>query len=1077
MSNPSSIEDLKKEKEELLNRVADLMRENNDLRNKIANQPTAPENPGDMWHYPHSLIDSVPLVIYQVKLNDNRDVIHLNHHIETITGHPRSSFVGSKRLRYSDLIHEADRERVREIYNSVSVENRSFEVEYRLINKNGREIWIDEQGKVNVAEDGEVYLNGFILDITERKALSEKLILSKNRFQNLLTFAPYPVAVTNGDFVIEHINEQFEALLGYQVGEVLNRPIKEFINTEGAKSPYNPVELFHDNKKRYRIETTASTKDGNEIPVEIGLSNVDSQGDFLTTFTIIDLTHRRKIEHNIQVNEERLNIAMKAGNVGIWDWNVKANELVWDPSMFRLYGINSADFEGAYDAWEKTLHPDDKERASKAVEEAMLGIKEFDIQFRVITGNKEVKYVHAMGNVIRDKHGRAERMVGVNYDITKEKLAYEQLRLNERSLNSFFEMAPIGIARNDMDGNFIEINEEFVRFTGYSKEELNKLSYWDLTPKEYEGQEEIQLESLRTIGAYGPYEKEYIHKQGYRYPVLLNGRIIQDARGEDFIWSLVQDMSQVKEVDNLLRKGEERLKLALRAGRLGIFDLNLENGSMVWDEGQFEIFEMDPEDFTEHISQWENLLHPDNKEEILRQYEEILEGAEYFDLEFKILTPTGKTKYIHALGHLHFDESGKPNRIVGTNTDITIRVEAAKLRDVFTEELEEKVMERTNELKSTQLELQNQVDTLNQAALVAILDIDGKIKYVNDLFCLTTGFAEGEVLEGDFRVVLPDPESPSVMEAYERAEMGKMWFGELVLISKLDHREEVVVQTTVVPFQNVDGKVEKYVIAFIDITPIKELQLKLGEALEQEKKLNHLKSQFVSMASHQFRTPLAVIQSNSELFSMLTKDLNPSINSIVIKADKRIQKEVKRMTNMMNDVLILGKISSEDLVVKYDVVNVEELCRSIIQTYYKLDTKGREIELVIEGNAKEVNLAEGYIRHAIDNLVSNATKYSSETSPRIKLDYGKDSLQIFVEDDGIGIPPDEMDRVFEPFHRASNIGEILGTGLGLVIAKEYVEMNNGTISVESTLGKGTTFTITLPYDNTNVESPTLITDQ
>ncbi len=227
--------------------------------------------------------------------------------------------------------------------------------------------------------------------------------------------------------------------------------------------------------------------------------------------------------------------------------------------MYHLYELDQTDFVDVYDAWANAIYPDDRDAAEAAVKAAIDGIKPFDVEFRIITKTGAIKYMHGTANVVRDMKGDALRMVGVNKDITAEKEAYRRLLISERQLKAFFDIAPIGIARNDMDGKFVEINSEFERFIGYTKEELNELSYWHLTPQEYQEQEDVQLKSLQDHGKYGPYKKEYIHKDGHRFPVLLHGQILQSLDGKNYIWSTVQDLSRIEQTQKKLMSSLEQL--------------------------------------------------------------------------------------------------------------------------------------------------------------------------------------------------------------------------------------------------------------------------------------------------------------------------------------------------------------------------------------------------------------------------------------------------------------------------------------------------------------------------------------
>ncbi|MDD5274288.1 MAG: PAS domain S-box protein, partial [Methylovulum sp.] len=131
--------------------------------------------------------------------------------------------------------------------------------------------------------------------------------------------------------------------------------------------------------------------------------------------------------------------------------------------------------------------------------------------------------------------------------------AKQTLSLSEEKLRKMFEMSPVGMARNSLDGHYLEANDTFLAMVGYTLAELNQLTYWHLTPQEYEAQEAFQLDLLRTHRRYGPYEKEYIHKDGHRFAVRLNGVLITGSDGEQFIWSMVEDITERKQNEEAMR--------------------------------------------------------------------------------------------------------------------------------------------------------------------------------------------------------------------------------------------------------------------------------------------------------------------------------------------------------------------------------------------------------------------------------------------------------------------------------------------------------------------------------------------
>jgi len=156
---------------------------------------------------------------------------------------------------------------------------------------------------------------------------------------------------------------------------------------------------------------------------------------------------------------------------------------------------------------------------------------------------------HSFKKPIYDSGGEPLFMVCATIDITDAKRSIQELRLSEDKLRKLYETAPVGIARNSMDGQFIEVNQKFSDMVGYTIEQLNALTYWDLTPVKYKDQEKKQIELLSTAGQYGPYEKEFIHSNGNAIPVKLNGVQISDGISAPYIWSFIEDISQRVELE------------------------------------------------------------------------------------------------------------------------------------------------------------------------------------------------------------------------------------------------------------------------------------------------------------------------------------------------------------------------------------------------------------------------------------------------------------------------------------------------------------------------------------------------
>jgi nitrogen-specific signal transduction histidine kinase/PAS domain-containing protein len=238
-------------------------------------------------------------------------------------------------------------------------------------------------------------------------------------------------------------------------------------------------------------------------------------------------------------------------------------------------------------------------------------------------------------------------------------------------------------------------------------------------------------------------------------------------------------------------------------------------------------------------------------------------------------------------------------------------------------------------------------------------------------------------------------------------------------------------------------------------------EMKLKKSLMKEKELGELKTSFVSTASHQFRTPLAVIQSNSELLQILSSDMDEETSKRFKKVTGRITGEITKMTELMDEVLMLGKLTSGNVDVKTQELNLVDFCQKLAKRFNNLQTDGRVINVSTTGKPCTVNLDPKLLTHSLSNLLSNAFKYSlGKQNPELAISFKSKELVLSVKDYGIGIPKDDFTMLFQPFFRANNVTEIKGTGLGLSIAKEYIEKNNGQITAKSIQGEGSCFEVT-----------------
>ena len=330
-------------------------------------------------------------------------------------------------------------------------------------------------------------------------------------------------------------------------------------------------------------------------------------------------------------------------------------------------------------------------------------------------------------------------------------------------------------------------------------------------------------------------------------------------------------------------------------------------------------------------------------------------------------------------------------------------------------------------------------------------DKRGKIKTANSAFCKQTGYSASELIGQNICDVLKGSMS--------NAKDGKSSISEHELLYKNGNKERYYASS----FPLYDGANQMAGTASVvfGIAEMPNYQNHLEKMLKAEQEWSTMRLNFVKQASHEFRTPLSIIQSNVELIALSSSaETSPSSR---IKFEKRIINEIDYMTTLMDKVLILERIGSGYFKPECNPVNLVDILKEIQTQTNKLQKDGRGLDLEISGNVESANLDRQLLQHAIINVVSNAFKYSQAESPKMSVKLEKDRTTISVEDSGIGIPETDQKKIFQPFYRADNVTKYRGAGLGLNIAKEFIEMLGGYIEIESKEKAGTKVIISIPH--------------
>ncbi|MFT4800959.1 MAG: PAS domain S-box-containing protein [Flavobacteriaceae bacterium] len=368
------------------------------------------------------------------------------------------------------------------------------------------------------------------------------------------------------------------------------------------------------------------------------------------------------------------------------------------------------------------------------------------------------------------------------------------------------------------------------------------------------------------------------------------------------------------------------------------------------------------------------------------------------------------------------------------------------------------LMNTVSETDDIAKDLARLIETANNPILE--VDTEGKVNEWNETFEKITGFKKSEVLGQDFvEIYITEDYKKLVKQVLSDALKGEETTNfEFPFFTKEGSRVIILLNSST--RKNTNGEIVGVLGVGQDITILNQHKKDLESKVESEKELSLLKTSFVSMASHEFRTPLTSISSTSDVllkyYDRLSQD---DINQRL----EKIKLEVKDMTIMLEDILIIGKSDAQKLKFNPERLDIVSLTKDIITDYQLSEFKDRD--LIYSASLPEIliQVDRKWIKHIVINLLSNALKYSEDdTQVIVSIKKEQGSVYLHFKDSGIGISKEDIKLLFEPFHRGENVGEILGTGLGLSVLKKAVELHKGKIKVKSEVGKGSNFEVILP---------------
>jgi len=487
-----------------------------------------------------------------------------------------------------------------------------------------------------------------------------------------------------------------------------------------------------------------------------------------------------------------------------------------------------------------------------------------------------------------------------------------------------------------------------------------------------------------------------------------------------------------------------RFEIAIKAGNMGVWEFWPTENKYFSDNNLKALYHFDPNELTDSLDDWSALVYKDDRELMSSAFNNFLKSkGREFKLEHRIYRKDGSIGWVVDHGLLFEADNEKPLRLIGTTTDITERKEAEI------------------ELQKSEEKFRNVFE--GSGIGMAILSLDGQFTKVNSVFCEMLEYKEQELISINFRdVTHPGDIEKSVGLVKDLLKSGAR---ESSLIEKryLTKKGEIIwALTSVSLLTEFESKPLYFIVQVQDITKRKRNEEQVLKYAEELKNLNASKDKFFSIISHDLRSPFNSLLGLTEFISHYYDDMNPSeVKSSILN----VYNSAQQVYNLILNLLEWSMLQSGRLKVEKGVINLAELGVEIINLY-KDAADNKQLELVNNINENILVYADKYmIDTIIRNFVSNSIKFTNSGGKIIiKGVINGDNAEVSVTDTGIGISianQKNLFRIDEQFRRDGTANE-KGTGLGLILCKEFIEKNNGVLWVESEEGKGSRFSFTVP---------------
>lgn len=923
-------------------------------------------------------------------------------------------------------------------------------------------------------------------DISDRRLAEAKLKASQERFRTLVETLSDWVWEVNENYIFTYVSPKVRDILGYDSLEVQGKTFFELMLPEEAFRMANDLGSTTAKTLPFAcFEATHLHKNGNPIILEIsGVPIINEAGEFRGYRGVSrDITERKQVEEALKISEERFRVIFEREAIGVSLTNLEGRLLASNPKLQEMMGYDEAELAGMN--FTEFTHPEDIATDLNHFQELVSGkLDSYQMEKRYIRKDGRVVWGYLTVSLIRKTGKLPQLATATIHDITHRKQMEETLKESEERFRQLAEhINEVFWVYSLEPYQMLYVSPAYEKIWGRSLQSLYEQNHSWLEAIHPEDREQIST-ALETESQ-GNYDYEYriIRPDGTLRWIRDRAFSVCDAQGKVYrLVGIAEDITERQESEKALRESEERFRKIFEDSPIGIAVTSPQTQRLLRSNQALCKMLGYSERELSHFT-FAEITHPDDLEESMRCFESLhSEGSSSYNLEKRYLKKDGEILWANETFAVLRKTNGEMIFGLATLEDITQRKRAEEESN-FLQLMAKAVYESEDFQSALLMTIQKVCEATHWDFGEAWIPcIDGNFlecspawySRSDSLLEFRTAseslrFAPGEGIPG--RVwITQKPEwrrdvSSESSEVYLRAKLAQKAGLKAALGLPILAVDGVLAVLVFYMFQSrdEDARLIEVISASTELGLLiqrKRAEEEIRKALVKEKELNELKSRFVSMTSHEFRTPLGTILSSAELLEKYRIRWTEEKQTTHLQ---RIQTAVKHMTEMLNNVLTLGKAEAGKLEFNPTFIDLERFCRDLVDGFQLEEENQQRIIFHSDSFGDRAFVDEKLLRHILTNLLCNALKYSSqESSVELSLKYEENQAVFQVRDWGIGIPSSDQKRLFESFHRASNVGNIQGTGLGLAIVKNCVDLQGGRISISSQVGVGTTFTVSLP---------------